>query len=121
VPAGSTHRSNEERRWLEKIHRWAADKDDCLWLDRVETYRSCRIAGVVRRLRLDPRAALIEITITDGAGVLTAQWEIRHPVAQLRAAPGWGLILEGVARVDPRGQLVMVEPSFEIVPGPEVE
>ena len=121
MPAGLTHRSNEERRWLEKIHRWAVGKDDCLWLDRVEVHRSCRVAGVVQRLRIDPRAAAIEVTITDATTRLRARWRIRHPAPQLRAAPGSGLILEGVARVDPSGDLVMVEPSFEIVPGPERE
>jgi hypothetical protein len=87
----------------------------------VEVYRFCRVAGVVKRLRIDPEAWVIEATITDAATELRARWRIRHPAAQLRAAPGSGLILEGVARVDPRGGLVMVEPSFEIVPGPERE
>jgi len=114
-------RSNEERRWLEKIRLWAAAREDCLWLDRVEVYRSCRVAGVVQRLRIDPRTAVIEATITDTAAQLRAQWRIRQPAPQLRAAPGSGLILEGVARVDPSGELVMIEPSFEIVPGPERE
>jgi hypothetical protein len=119
VPAGSTNGSNEERRWLEKIQRWAAGKEDCLWLDRVEVFRSCRVAGVVQRLRIDPEARAIEATITDAATQLRARWRIRTPAPQLRAAPGSGLILEGIARVDPRGGLVMVEPSYEIVPGPE--
>jgi hypothetical protein len=79
------------------------------------------VAGVVRRLRIDPRAGVIEATITDGSSSLRAQWAIRRPVQQLRAAPGLGLILEGMARIDERGELLMVEPAFEIVSGPEYE
>jgi hypothetical protein len=61
------------------------------------------------------------VTITDGSTSLGAQWAIRRPVLQLRAAPGTGLILEGMARLDERGELLMVEPTFEIVPGPPSE
>ena len=100
---------------------WAAEKEDCLWLDKVELYRTCRVAGVVRRLRIDPRAGVIEATITDGTASLGGRWPIRRPVSQLQAAPGLGLILEGMARIDARGELLMVEPTFEIVAGPEYE
>jgi hypothetical protein len=79
------------------------------------------VAGVVRQLRIDPRAGVIEATITDGSTLLGAQWAIRRPMPQLRAAPGSGLILEGMARIDERGELLMVEPAFEIVAGPEYE
>jgi hypothetical protein len=73
---------------------------------------------VVTRLRIDPPAGVIEATITDGKASLGAQWPIERPARQLRAAPGVGLILEGIARIDAHGELVMVEPGFEIVPGP---
>lgn len=76
---------------------------------------------MVRRLRIDPRAGVIEVTISDGAAFLIAQWPIRRPEPVLQAAPGSGLILEGMARIDERGELLMVEPVFEIVPGPEYE
>jgi hypothetical protein len=73
---------------------------------------------VVTRLRIDPRAGAIEATISDGKASLGARWPIERPVEQLRAVPGVGLILEGMARIDPGGELLMVEPVFEIVPGP---
>jgi hypothetical protein len=74
---------------------------------------------VVTRLRIDPPAGVIETSITDGRSSLNAQWPIRSPLGLLRALPGIGLILEGVARVGPSGELLMVEPTFEIMPGPE--
>jgi hypothetical protein len=89
-----------------------------LWLDRVETYRPCRVAGVVTQLRISPRAGVVEVRITDGKASLCARWPLARPFEQLRAAPGVGLILEGVARIDPGEGLLMVEPGFEIVPGP---
>jgi hypothetical protein len=87
----------------------------------VELYRTCRVAGVVCRLRIDPRTGVIEVTITDGSTSLGARWAITRPVPQLRAAPGSGLILEGMARLDERGELLMVEPDFEIIAGPEYQ
>jgi hypothetical protein len=111
-------RPDQERKWLEKIRLWAASKDDCLWLDKVETYLPSRVAGVVTHLRIDPRAGVIEVVITDGRATLGAQWPIDRRVEQLRAAPGVGLVLEGMALIDGRGDLVMVNPVFEIVPGP---
>ena len=79
------------------------------------------MAGVVRQLRLDLGAGVIEVTITDGSTSLGARWAITQPVPQLRAAPGSGLILEGMARIDERGELLMVEPTFEIVAGPDYQ
>jgi len=79
------------------------------------------VAGVVRRLRIDPRTGIIEVTITDGSTSLGARWAITRPLPQLRAAPGVGLILEGMARLDERGELLMVEPAFQIVAGPEYQ
>jgi hypothetical protein len=110
-----------EKDWQAAVRSWAAVREDCLWLAEVELYRTYRVAGVVRRLRIDPRAGVIEATITDGTASLRAQWAIRRPVPQLQAAPGLGLILEGMARMDEYGELLMEEPAFEIVPGPEYE
>ena len=74
---------------------------------------------MVTRLRIDPSDGVIELAISDGISTLAAQWPIRSAVPVLQAIPGFGLILEGIARVGPRGELLMVEPTFEILPGPE--
>ncbi len=100
------------------VRLWAAERDDCLWLDRVELYRPCRVSGVVTQLRIYPRSGVVEVTISDGTASLCARWPLARPVEQLRAAPGVGLILEGIARIDQGGELLMIEPGFEIVPGP---
>ena len=113
--------SYEEEAWLEKIRMWSAAREDCLWIDKLEAGRSGRVAGVVSRLRLDPASQIIEATISDGSGTLKAQWVISHPPTQMRAAPGRGLILDGMAEIGPKGQLFMLEPEFQVVPGPEDE
>jgi hypothetical protein len=110
--------SYEEEARLEKIRMWSAAREDCLWIDKLEAGRSGRVAGVVSRLRLDPVSRVIEATISDGSGTVKAQWVIRYPPVQMRAAPGWGLILEGMAEIGPEGELYMLEPEFQVTPGP---
>ncbi|MGH3116435.1 MAG: hypothetical protein ACRDQ2_04875 [Gaiellales bacterium] len=88
------------------------------WLIDIEPYEPCRVAGVVQRLRLDPRAGCLEATIADGTGVIDASWQISRPLPQLAAVPGTGLVLEGFPVVGADGQMVMHEPTFETVPFP---
>ena len=105
--------------WREKVRLWAAGHTDCLWLDRVELYRDCRVAGIVQRLRLDPFEGELRSTITDGESFVTASWPLARHMPQLAAAPGSGLILQGMPRIEASGDVVFVEPQFEIVSGPE--
>jgi hypothetical protein len=114
-------RDRTEREWLRRVWLWAASREDSLWLDKVILFRPCRVAGVVSRLRLDPEARRIETKISDGTSTLVARWIIHFPILQLRGIPGVGLVLEGVPRMDEDGNLFMVEPEFEIVPGPDRE
>lgn len=105
--------------WRNKIRSWAAKHPDCLRLDRVELYEPCRVAGIVRRLRLDPMVGELRATITDGTSSVSASWTLSRHMPQLKAAPGTGLILEGMARIDESGDIVFVEPTIEIVEGSE--
>lgn len=105
--------------WRNKIRSWAAKHPDCLWLDRVQLYEPCRVAGIVQRLRLDPMVGELRSTITDGTSSVIASWTLARQMPQLKAAPGTGLILEGMARIDASGDIVFVQPAFEIVEGSE--
>jgi hypothetical protein len=118
---GSPLAGQSEKDWQAAVRSWAAAREDCLSLGKVELYRTSRVAGVVRRLRIDPRTRVIEVTITDGSTSLGARWAITKQGPQLRAAPGSGLILEGIARLDERGEMWMEEPAFEIVAGPDYQ
>lgn len=103
------------------VQRWAATRDDCLWLRRMEPFRACRIADVVRRLRIDPQAGGIEATVTDGVDAVVARWTIRGMASRARPSPGHGVILEGVPTVLADGGMLMTEPDFEILTGPGME
>ncbi len=75
---------------------------------------------MVQQLRLDPVRGSIEATIIDGTGVLVARWHLHRPTPQLAAAPGTGLVLEGIPILGDDGQLIMDEPHFETTPFPDV-
>ncbi|MGH7215219.1 MAG: hypothetical protein ACREIT_10700 [Tepidisphaeraceae bacterium] len=109
-----------EEMWTADVWSWAAAFEDCLWLKNVDTYRDCRVAGVVRQLRVDPGRHSVEARISDGTASLTARWDIQDPCRQLGAAPGTGLILQGPAGIGPDGEFLMLEPDFDIVPGPHM-
>jgi hypothetical protein len=110
---------SEEEQYLSRIRSWAADCSDCLWLSKVEPFRSCRVAGVVRRMRLDPEAETLEVTVSDGISTLVACWTPERGSPPMKAVPGTGVILEGVAAVDSSGASLLIEPSCEIVGRPE--
>ena len=81
----------------------------------LEPYEKCRVVGVVKRLRVDPREELIEITINDGTGQVGARWTIRWPIPQLALAPGTAVVLDGVAAIGSDGRLVLLEPGFQAI------
>ena len=110
----------DEKFLMDEVRMWAGGLTDCLWLSRIDPGHESRVAGVVRKLRVDPSANAVEATITDGTASLMARWALAdasRPV--LGTVPGWALILEGVPRAGPDGPF-MTEPHFEIVPGPRI-
>jgi hypothetical protein len=83
-----------------------------------EARTRCRVAGVVQNIRIDPRegTGLIEVTINDGSGQMVARWLGRSSLQGIRL--GTGIIIEGIAG---RGEdeLMILNPEYELVPGPE--
>jgi len=96
--------------------RWAISAGASVLLMDLEPYEKCRVVGVVKRLRVDPREELIEITINDGTGQVGARWMIRRPIPQLALAPGTAVVLDGVAAIGSDGRLVLLEPGFQAIP-----
>jgi hypothetical protein len=107
-------------RWLFELQLWTVSQGASVWLVDLAPYESCRVAGLVERLRIDPVAGFIEASISDGTASVLAQWSIGRPTPQLAVAPGRAVVLEGVAGIGPDGELVLVNPTFETVPFPEV-
>ena len=77
-----------------------------------------KVAGVVQNIRIDPREGRdsVEATITDGEGHLIAKWLGRQSLAGLHL--GVGLIVEGIAG-EQEGDLVVLNPEYQLVSGPE--
>jgi hypothetical protein len=111
---------SEEELYLSKIRAWAAEHNDCLWLDKVEPFSWCRVAAVVRKMRLDPEASTLDVTVSDGRSTLVARWPLERSSPQMKAVPGTGVILEGTAVTDSSGAIVLVEPRCKIAGRPEL-
>jgi hypothetical protein len=78
-------------------------------------YELCRVAGVVERLSLYPVEGHVDASVTDGTERVIARWAIRRPTPQLAVSPGRFVVIEGIPTVGDNG-LMMLEPTFELVP-----
>jgi hypothetical protein len=106
-------RSDNLRHWVTGIEGVTAIGD-------LQPRERARIAGVVQNLRIDPREGTgsIEATIIDGTGQLVVRWLGRRSLSGVRL--GVGLIIEGICGGPSReGELVVLNPEYELVPDPE--
>jgi predicted ATPase len=103
----------------EHLRRWVESVEEVTTLDHVEARHRTRVAGVIQNIRIDPRNGrdAIEATIIDGTSRLVAKWLGRSSLSGIQL--GMGLIMEGVPGVGPDGILVMLNPEYVLVPGPE--
>ena len=112
-------RAPEEIR-AENLRRWAATVVGVTRIADLEPRRRCRVAGVIQNIRIDPRpgSGSIEATIIDGTGhQMVARWLGRHTISGIRL--GMGLIIEGIPGEQSGGELMVLNPEYELVPGPE--
>lgn len=102
----------------ENLRQWIQTLPDITPLSQAEPRQRHRLAGVIQNIRIDPRVGRdsIEATITDGAATLIAKWLGRSTLSGITL--GVGLILEGVVGTQD-GDLVVLNPEYELVPGPE--
>jgi hypothetical protein len=76
------------------------------------------VAGVIQNIRIDPReGGSTEATIADGTGQLVAKWLGRASLSGIRL--GEGLILQGAIGQTDEGEHLILNPEYELVPGPE--
>ena len=95
---------------------WAISAGASAWLIDLEPYEKCRLAGVVKRLRVDPHQGHIEATINDGTGEVAARWAIRRQAPELALAPGTAVVLDGVVEVGDDGRPALLEPGVRTIP-----
>jgi hypothetical protein len=111
-------RSPEDIR-AQNLRRWVTSIDDVTTLKDVKARKRTRVAGVIQNIRIDPRNGrdAIEATIIDGTDRMVAKWLGRASLSGIQL--GMGLIMEGVPGAGPDGMLVMLNPEYVLVPGPE--
>jgi hypothetical protein len=103
----------------EHLRQWASSVSGTTSIVGVEPRHRTKVAGVIQNLRIDPREGhgSIEATIIDGTGDMVVKWLGRPSVSGIRL--GMGLIVEGTPGRDPNGDLVILNPEYQLVPGPE--
>jgi hypothetical protein len=103
----------------ENLRRWVAGVGEATPIAAVQPRQRCRVAGVVQNLRIDPRSSSssIEAAIIDGSGKLVVKWLGRNSLCGVRL--GMGLIVDGTVGLDQGGELMVLNPEYELVPGPE--
>lgn len=119
------------KRMLEKISRppeevraealrmWRDSLPDTTPIAGLESRKRFKVAGVIQNIRIDPTEGdgCIEATITDGTGEMIAKWLGRPTMSGITL--GMGLVLEGVVGRDEYGDLLILNPEYELVPSPE--
>lgn len=102
----------------ENLRNWLATVPGATPLAQVEPRNRLKVAGVVQNIRIDPRGGgSVEATIIDGTGTLVVKWLGRHELAGVGL--GVGLIVEGTIGKDPDGELIVLNPEYDLVPAPE--
>lgn len=83
-------------------------------LAEAEARQPMRVGGEVQLIRIVPRAGIpsLEVVVSDGTGEVRAVFTGRTSLGGL--APGRGIVVEGVARRDAQG-LVVLNPGYTLL------
>lgn len=103
----------------ENLRAWATTIEGRTPIADLEPRHRHKVAGVIQNIRIDPRAGRdsIEATIIDGTGALVVKWLGRHELAGVRL--GEGLVVEGTIGLDEDGELVVLNPEYDLIGSPE--
>jgi OB-fold nucleic acid binding domain len=103
----------------ENCRQWAAQLANTTRIGEVRPRERHRVAGIIQNIRIDPRegSGSVEATITDGTGYMVAKWLGRATLSGIK--PGAGLVMEGTVGRGSDGEMVVLNPDYELVPGPE--
>ena len=111
-------RSPDELR-AEHLRGWISSIPGVCPIRDVQARKRCKVAGVIKNIRLDPHSGggAIEATIMDGTGQMKARWLGRTSLSGIRL--GVGLVMEGAPGETEGGEAVILNPLYELVPDPE--
>jgi RecG-like helicase len=103
----------------ENLRQWASTVSDAVAIAELEPRKSCTVAGVVQNIRIDPREGRgsIEATIIDGTGRLVVRWLGRSSLSGVKL--GVGLVVTGTVGKSSEDEPMIMNPEYELVPGPE--
>jgi hypothetical protein len=103
----------------ENLRAWVASVNGATPIRDLVPRKRAKVAGVVQNVRVDPREGhgSIEATIIDGTGELVVKWLGRPSKSGIRL--GMGLIVEGTVGNGAGGELLVLNPEYQLVVGPE--
>ncbi len=102
----------------QELTRWRSGIPGVCPIAEAAPRKHCRVAGVVRNIRIDPaEGGSVEATITDGSGSLILRWLGRSSLQGVRL--GVGIVAQGMRGQADGGLPVILNPEYELVPGPE--
>jgi hypothetical protein len=115
---GKLARPPEEIR-ADNLRHWAASIPGAIPIGKLEGRKRQKVAGVIQNIRIDPREGhgSIEATIIDGTGQMVVKWLGRPSKSGIQL--GTGLVVEGAIGRAPDGDPMVLNPEYELVPGPE--
>lgn len=101
------------------LKEWADSIPETIRIKDIAPRCGCRAVGVIQKIRIDPRAGTgsVEVTLDDGTGRLLARWLGRSKLNGI--ALGKGLEVEATAGHHAGDELVMLNPSYRLMPGPD--
>ena len=107
-----TTRATNLKAWAKTIPGTTRIKD-------LEPRCPCKAVGIVQKIRIDPRAGTgsVEVTLDDGTGKLVAKWLGRSRLNGI--ALGKGLEVEATAGDHAGDEMVVLNPSYRLMPGPD--
>lgn len=106
------------RQWAEDLQQvelqlWAVSAGASCWIIDLRRYEVSRVAGLVRKLSIDPVKGNLDALISDGTGSVVARWPTRRSTPQLVVVPGRAVVVEGLT-VPGEEQMMMLDPVFEL-------
>ncbi len=101
------------------LKEWADSIPETIRIKDIAPRCGCRAVGVIQKIRIDPRTGTgsVEVTLDDGTGRLLARWLGRSKLNGI--ALGKGLEVEATAGDHAGEDLVVLNPSYRLMPGPD--
>jgi RecG-like helicase len=102
----------------EHLREWSSSVPLTVPISQLVPKERARVAGVIQKIRIDPREGRdsIEATIIDGTGRMKVKWLGRQSMSGISL--GMGLVVEGTVGASKEG-LTILNPEYRLVPGAE--